>query len=210
VYTLFHSPGSASMPVHLALLEIGVPYELRRLDIDKGEQRDPEYLKLNPNGLVPTLIVDGRPHYEAAALLMLLAERHPDAKLAPLTGSPERALYLQWMLHLSNTVQAAFRLWFHPHYGGPPEHEAAVKEAARAEIEAAWPRLDAHLETNRPFMLGSSYGVLDMLAIVCMRWSRNMPKPATEWPRLAKFASKVKSRSTWKRLYKIDGLTEWA
>ena len=59
-------------------------------------------------------------------------------------------------------------------------------------------------------MLGSSYGVVDMFAIVLLRWSRNMPKPATEWPALAKFASKVKGRSTWKRLYKIDGLTEWA
>ena len=210
MYTLFHSPGSASMPVHLALLEIGAPYELQRLDLDKNEHRDPEYLKMNPNGLVPTLIVDGQPHYEAAALLMLLAERHPEAKLAPLPGTPERALYLQWMFHLSNTVQAAFRMWFHPQYGGPPEHEAAIKQAAREEIEAAWSRLDAHFEKTRPFMLGSTYGVLDMMTIVLLRWSRNMPKPATEWPRIAKFVSKVKSRAAWKRVYKIDGLTEWA
>jgi len=210
VYTLFHSPGSASMPVHLALLEIGVPYELRRLDMDAGEHRDPDYLKLNPNGLVPTLHVDGQPVYETAALLMLLAERHPDSKLAPPAGTPERGLYLQWMLHFSNTVQAAFRLWFHPQYGGPPEHEAAVKAAARVAIEASWDRLDAHLTAGGPFMLGSTFGVLDMFAIVLLRWSRNMPKPATEWPRLAKFAHKVKGRTSWKRLYKIDGLTEWA
>jgi glutathione S-transferase len=199
------------MPVHLALLEIGVPYELRRLDLDAKEHKDPEYLKLNPNGLVPTLIVDGQPFYETAALLMLLAERHPDAKLAPLPGTRERAVYLQWMLHLSDTVQAAFRLWFHPNYGGPPEAEDGIKQAARVAIEAAWDRLDAHLAASGgPYLLGSTYGVVDMLAIVCLRWSRNMPKPATEWPELARYAAKVKRRSTWKRLYKIDGLTEWA
>jgi glutathione S-transferase len=210
MYTLFHSPGTASMPVHLALLEIGVPYELRRLDLDQREHKDPEYLKLNPNGLVPTLIVEGQPLYETAALLMLLAERHPEAKLAPLPGTHERGLYLQWMSYLANTVQAAFRLWFHPHYGGPLEAEEGIKLAARTTIEASWDRVDAHLAAGGPFMLGSTYGVLDMLAIVTMRWSRNMPKPATEWPAIAKFASKVKGRSTWKRLYKVDGLTEWA
>ena len=210
MYTLFHSPGSASMPVHLALLEIGVPYELRRLDLDAKEHKDPEYLKVNPHGLVPTLIVDGQPFYETAALLMLLAERHPEAKLAPLPGTRERAVYLQWMLHLANTVQAAFRLWFHPNYGGPPEAEEGIKQAARATIEASWDRLDAHLAAGGPYLLGSTYGVIDMLAIVTVRWSRNMPKPATEWPAIAKFASKVKGRSTWKRLYKVDGLTEWA
>jgi glutathione S-transferase len=210
VYTLFHSPGSASMPVHLALLEIGVPYELRRLDLDAREHKDAEYLKLNPNGLVPTLIVDGRPLYETAALLMLLAERHPEAKLAPLPGTHERGVYLQWMLHLADTVQAAFRLWFHPHYGGPSEAEEGVKQAARTTIEASWDRLDAHLAEGGPYIMGSHYGVIDMFAIVTLRWSRNMPKPATQWPALAKFASKVKGRSTWKRLYKIDGLTEWA
>jgi glutathione S-transferase len=198
------------MPVHLALLEIGVPYELQRIDIGAGEHKKTEYLKLNPNGLVPTLIVDGTPLYEAAALLMLLAERHPDAKLAPLPGTRERGLYLQWMLHMSNTVQAAFRLWFHPREGGPPESEEGIKAAARAAIEASWERLDAHLAAHGPYMLGSKYGVLDMLTIVMVRWSRNMPKPATEWPAIAKFASKVKGRSNWKRLYKIDGLTEWA
>jgi glutathione S-transferase len=198
------------MPVHLALLEIGVPYELRRLDLDQREHKDPEYLKMNPNGLVPTLIVDGKPLYETAALLMLLAERHPEAKLAPLPGTHERGEYLQWMTHFTNTVQPAFRLWFHPNYGGPPEAEDGIKEAARGAIEASWDRLEAHLAEGGPYMLGSAYGVVDMFAIVLVRMSRNMPKPATQWPKIAKFASKVKGRSTWKRLYKIDELTEWA
>jgi glutathione S-transferase len=210
MYTLFHSPGSASMPVHLALLEIGVPHEIRRVDIDAGEQRNPEYLKLNPNGLVPTLIVEGKPLFETAALLMLSAERHPEVKLAPLPGAPERALYLQWMMHLSNTVQAAFRLWFHPHYGGPKDAEAGVKAAAREGIEAAWDRIDAHLAGGGPYMLGAAFGVVDLLAIMTMRWSRNMPKPATRWPAIASYTARIKSRPTWKRMYEIDGLTEWA
>jgi len=210
MYILFHSPGSASMPVHLALLELGVPYEVSRVDIDHGEHKHHEYLKLNPNGLVPTLMVDGKPLYEAAALLMLLAERHPEGRLAPAPGTPERGLYLQWMLHVADTVQPAFRMWFHPEGGGPPENEASVKEAARVAIEAAWTRLDAHLADGGPFILGEHYGVVDMLAVMTMRWSRNMPKPATAWPALDRYAARIKARPAWKRMYQIDGLTEWA
>ena len=61
MYTLFYSPGSASMVIHQALLEIGAPHELKRVDFEAGAQRDPAYLKMNPQGVVPTLVIDGRP-----------------------------------------------------------------------------------------------------------------------------------------------------
>ena len=90
MYTLFYSPGSASMVIHQALLEIGAPHELKRVDFEAGAQRDPAYLKMNPQGVVPTLVIDGRPMVESAALLMMLADRHPDAKLAPVVGTADR------------------------------------------------------------------------------------------------------------------------
>ena len=80
MYILYYSPGTASMAVHQALLEIGAPHELRKVDFETQAQKSAEYLALNPNGMVPTLIVDGQPHYECAALLMLLAERHPEGR----------------------------------------------------------------------------------------------------------------------------------
>ena len=60
MYTLYYAPGSASMVVHLALLEIGAPHKLVKLDFAKDEQRSPDYLRLNPRGQVPTLVIDGR------------------------------------------------------------------------------------------------------------------------------------------------------
>ncbi|MDQ1344485.1 MAG: glutathione S-transferase [Pseudomonadota bacterium] len=73
MYTLFYSPGSASMVVHLALLEIGAPFRLEKVDFDREAQRSPEYLRINPRGQVPTLVIDGQPYFESAALLMILA-----------------------------------------------------------------------------------------------------------------------------------------
>ncbi|MGH8279022.1 MAG: glutathione S-transferase family protein [Gammaproteobacteria bacterium] len=210
MYTLYYSPGSASMAVHVALLEIGARHELHQVDLDAKEQKTAEYLKLNPNGVVPTLIVDGKPYYECAALLLLLAERHPDAKLAPAPGSELRALYLQWMLHFSNTVQTAYNRWFHPEGYGATEHAAEIKDMARERIEAAWDRVEAHLAAHGPHMLGSQFSAVDLFAVMLMRWSRSMPKPATEWPALKKLAAIVKARPSWKQVYELEGLTEWA
>jgi glutathione S-transferase len=210
MYTLYYSPGTASMAVHLLLLELGVEHSLRLIDFDARGQQDPDYLRLNPNGLVPTLVVDGVAYYECAALLLLLGERHADAGLAPAPGTPERGLYLQWMLHLANTVQPAFRQWFYPADFGPIEDDDTMREYARRRIEAAWDRLDAHLAAQGPYVLGERIGIVDLYATMLMRWSRNMPKPADRWPALAALAARVKARPAWKRLYAVEGLTEWA
>ncbi|WAS91573.1 glutathione S-transferase family protein [Nannocystis punicea] len=207
MYTLYYSPGSASMLVHLLLLEIGAPHELRRVDLDAGAQRDPEYLRLNPGGVVPTLIVDGQPRWETAALALLLVERHTEANLAPPPSSPARGEYLQWVLYLANSLQPAFRWWFYPEAGGAEAE--VVLAAARRRIEAGWDRLDAHLGGGGPYLLGAEVSLADLYATMLMRWSRKMPRPATEWPHLAALARRVKARPSWRRLYAIEGLTEW-
>src|SRR5581483_12105318 len=96
-YILYYAPRAASMAVHWMLLELGVPFEARLVDIDTGAQHSPEYLRLNPTGRVPTLVVDGIPRRESAALLMLLAERHPEAGLAPPLNSLERGEWYEMM-----------------------------------------------------------------------------------------------------------------
>jgi glutathione S-transferase len=210
MYTLYYSPGSASLCVHWLLLELGVPFETHRVDLDSGQQRSSEYLALNPNGRVPTLIVDGAPVYEAAVLLLLLAERHADKEYAPPVGTRERTAYLQWMLHLANTLQPAFRNWFYPHEAAGPDNVAAVQACAREAIESAWERLSARLTREGPFVAGPKLSAVDFLATMLMRWSRNMPKPATEWPVLAPYIARMKERPSFRELYAREGLTEWA
>ncbi len=208
MYTLYYSPGSASMVVHQALLEIGAPFKLELVDFKTNAQRDPQYLKLNPQGRVPTLIVDGRPVFEAAAILMLLAERHPEARLAPAIGTPEREAWYQWILFMANTLMPAYRLWFYPaEAAGTDAHPANVRAIIQARIEGAFDLLDAHLATHGPYMLGEFTGV-DLLLTMLLRWSRNMPKPATNWPALKALANLVQARTSWKRLYEIEGLSE--
>ncbi len=210
MYTLFYSPGTASMVVHLALLEIGAPHELKLVDFAKDGQRDPAYLRLNPQGVVPTLLIDGRSMAESAAILMALADRHPEANLAPAVGTPERDVWYQWIVFLSNSLAATYRFWFYPPDLGAAEHSGETRAALQTKIESVWDRLDAHLASNGPYLLGASFSAADLLLIMLMRWSRNMPRTALEWSALDGFATLMRARPSWKELYKREGLTEWA
>ena len=208
--TLYYAPGTASFLVHWLLIELDAPHELRLVDTAAKAQKSPDYLALNPNGVVPTLVVDGRPQYEAAALAMLLAERHPGAKLAPAAGDPRRADYLQWMFNLANMVQPLFRQWWYPEEPAGEANAEALRAHCAPRIEAQWQRIDDHLAAHGPWLLGDDASVADFYLAMLMRWSRNMPKPATDWPHLAALAQRMKARPSFKALYEREGLSEWA
>jgi len=209
MYTLYYSPGTASMAVHLALIEIGAPHRLELVDFERKAQRDEAYLRLNPLGQVPTLVIDGVPHTESTALLMMLADRHPEARLAPPPGTPERNAWYQWQLFQSSVLGAHFRHWFYPPDLGAAEHPPAVRTALQQRIEGAWQRLDTHLAAHGPYLLGERFSTADLLLIMYMRWSRNMPRSALDWPALNRFAALVRGRESWQRLCDVEDLQEW-
>jgi len=207
--TLYYSPSSASMVVHWLLIELGIPHDLHKLDFASREHKSTEYLALNPAGVVPTLVIDGKPVTEAAAIVLHLADLHPTAGLAPATGTPERATYYQWMFFMANTLQPAYRAWFYPTEPAGADNADAAKEEARQRIEWAWNRVDTHLADNGPFLLGEQLSAVDFMMTMLMRWSRNMPRPAHTWPALQAHAALMKARPSFKEIYAREGLTDW-
>jgi len=199
------------MVAHWLLIELEVPHRLSLVDLAKGEQRSPEYLKLNPSGVVPTLVIDGEPPLcEAAAIALHLAELSPARQLVPAPGTPARGQCYRWMFFLANTLQPAYRAWFYPTEPAGAENVEASKGAARERIEAAWQQLAAHLEASgAAYMLGDEPSVVDFLTTMLMRWSRNMPRPSDRWPVLHAYAQRMKARPSWKELCRREGLTEW-
>ena len=105
---LYFAPGSSSMAVHIALNEIGVPFEPRPLSFARKETRTPAFLAINPAGLVPTLLIDGRPLTEVAGCLFYLARRHPEAKLLP-ADDEAQAQAVSWMSFIAATLHPARR-----------------------------------------------------------------------------------------------------
>jgi glutathione S-transferase len=98
------------MAVHIALHEIGVPFESRPISFAKREQHAAEYLALNPEGKVPTLLIDGRPLTEVAAVLYYLAKRFPEARLWPASGLEAEAQVVSWMSFIASTIHPARRI----------------------------------------------------------------------------------------------------
>jgi glutathione S-transferase len=206
-YLLFYSPGTASLAVHWMLIELGLAFEAERVDI-KAE-RSAAYLELNPSGRVPTLVVDGAPVSESAALLMLLAERHPEGGFSPAVGSPARAAWMEAMLLLANGLSPAMRDWFYADKDGDPAGAEAVQALARLRIEGVFERLDGMLADGRPYLLGEALTTVDFLATMLMRWSRNMDRPATGWSKLGPYVTRMRARPGFIEVCRREGLTEW-
>lgn len=106
--TLYHSPGSSSMAAHIALHEVGAQFTTIPLSFDRKETRTPEFLAINPAGKVPTLLIDGQPLTEVAAILFYLARRFPEAGLLP-EDLEAQAQVVSWMSFCASTVHPARR-----------------------------------------------------------------------------------------------------
>lgn len=209
MYDLYYSPGAASLAVHWMLIELGAPFTLRRVDISRGEHRQPAYLSLNPKGQVPTLVIDGRAHGESTALLMMLADRHPEAGFAPALRTPARDDYLELMISLANSLLPAFRALFYVADVASPEHQADALDFARRRIEAIFTQLDQRLADGRTYLLGADISAADFLLGMLARWSRKMPRPAETWPNLNAYVSRLKSRPGLREVHRREGLTDW-
>ncbi len=107
--TLYLAPGSSSMAPHIALNEIGVPFERRIVSFARKQQRDPAFLAINPEGKVPTLLIDGRPLTEVAGILYYLARRYPEAALLPGDDPEAEAQVVSWMSFIAATLHPARR-----------------------------------------------------------------------------------------------------
>jgi glutathione S-transferase len=108
--TFHFSPGSSAMATHIALHEVGAPFEPRYVALYKGENRTPEYLALNPEGKVPTLTIDGTVLTEVAATLYYLARRFPEAGLFPAGDIDAEAQVVSWMSFVASTLHPARRI----------------------------------------------------------------------------------------------------
>lgn len=208
--TLYFAPGAASFVVHWLLIELEVPYTLEKVDFASKAQKSPEYLRLNPSGVVPTLVLDGEVLVESGAIAMHLADAYPAARLAPALGSLERARYYQWMHYLANMLQPQFRAWWYPDEPAGEAQSEVVMARAAERAARCFDTLDSHLAANGPWLLGERLSAADFQLTMLMRWSRKMPRPATDWPALDRLARAMRARPSFKTLYEREELTEWA
>jgi glutathione S-transferase len=209
VYRLFWDRGSANMAPHAVLREIGCPFELIRVDISRAENRDPAYLALNPNARVPTLVHGDRVIYESAAILMYLCEAHPDARLMPPPGAPQRGAFLQWLFWLTNTLQEDLQHWWHAdNYLDSEAARHEMKIVAERRLGKMFSQLDSSLGEAGPYMLGQQFSAVDIFLVMLCRWTRAMARPATSYPNLNRLIGLVTARPAWTAMMQAEGI-DW-
>ena len=205
--TLHYYPGNASLTPHVLLREAGAPFELALVDRAVDAQRSAEYLRLNPNGRIPTLVDSETVVYETAAIVLYLVDRFPEAQLAPAVGTPERALFYRHIGYLSCTVQPEMRPYFYPEqHVGDAAHATDVKETAERRLAEMFERIDAQLGDG-PFVLGRRYSAADPYLLMLVRWTRAMKRPARLLPNIARHAERVLAREAVRRTFEEERLS---
>jgi glutathione S-transferase len=196
--TLHYYPSNASFTPHVLLRELGLPFALRKVDRANQGHKSPEYLKLNPNGLIPVLVDGAQVLYETAAIVLHLVDKVPAAGLAPALGTAERGEFYKWLVWLSATLQSQMPIYFYSDRyvaAGNAAGAAEVKAQAERRIEALIDLIEAHLaSTGGPWMLGAAYSALDIYTFMLCRWTRGMQRPARTLPHLGAFLARMLER----------------
>ncbi len=212
---LHYSPGTAAMAPHILLEELGVPYEKVLVDTAQGAHRTAAYRQLNPNGLVPTLTDGDLVLYETAAICLHLCDSHPQAGLAPATGTAARAHFYKWLIWLTNTLQATLIVYFYPERWMVEGHSAGVAELkshAEAKVGLMLDQLDAELARlegahAQPWLLGANFSAVDIYAMMLCRWTRNFASsPARSRAHLGPYLQRVLARPAVIKAFVAEGL----
>lgn len=167
---LFYSPGACSLAIHAALEQAGAEYEAVNVDLRQKRQLQPEYLQLNPQGRVPTLVVDGRPLTEVVAIADYLDRRYPSAGLLP-ADALDRALALAAIQRLSSDIHPLYRaLWIPSWFSDSADAHDALKATATRRLLAFYQELEQRLDDGT-WGPGEPAGFLALYTAVFLRWS---------------------------------------
>jgi glutathione S-transferase len=197
--TLFHSAQSRSIRPRWLLEELGVPYELKRLNLQAGDQKKPEYLKVNPNGAVPAFVDDDVTLFESAAICQYLADRFPEKRLAPPVGTPARGYYYQW-IHFAMSALEPPLLTIFLHTVMKPEAERIPQlvEPAREQLKAALAVLEQAL-VGRTMLVGDDLTAADVMVGSTLAWAQMLGLIDAGTPAIAAYMGRLMGRPAFQR-----------
>lgn len=204
-YKLFYADDSAAMGPRVLLEEISADYELIDTNIEKGQARDAEHLRLNANGWVPVLAWGDQSMHEASAIAIYLTDAYPEAGLGPSTTDPDRPLFLQMLVYLSNTVQTAFQQHYYPErFVEDDRCEGSATARAARRLRDVWQLMDDQL-AGKAYVLGDRFSAADVHLHMLGTWfepEAGHPNVA-DFPNVARVAANVETRASVKKVYDL-------
>ncbi|MGR9273901.1 glutathione S-transferase family protein [Rhizobium leguminosarum] len=168
--TLYYAPGTCALASLIALEESGLAFETKKISLRDGEQRSPDYLKINPKGRVPALVTDYGVLTETPAILAYIAQSAPAAKLAPLGDAFEFARLQSFNSYICSTVHVNHA---HRPRGSRWADEPAAIEAMKAKVPENMADCFTLIEQTMfegPWVMGEAYSLADPYLFVMTDW----------------------------------------
>ena len=194
--TFFHAPHSRSSVTRAMLEELGVPFDLVTLDLQRAEQRSHEYLAINPMGKVPTLRHEGVLVTEQPAILMYLADLYPEKNLAPPIDDPLRGPYLRWIVFYGSCFEPAIMDLSQKREPMP------AMACAYGDYDSVMQVIAAQLKQG-PWLLGERFTAADVLWGGALNYGM-MFKLVPELPVFRAYVERVQSRPAIRRAAELD------
>jgi glutathione S-transferase len=202
---LYYSPGACSLSPHIALLEAGLPYDLIKVDLRaKKLENGDDYLKINPKGQVPALVLDsGELVTEGPVIVQMIADSVPAKNLAPARDSAERYKLLEWLNYVGAELHKNFGPMFSP----------VLAEDAKAffkdRVMGKFKYLDSQL-AGRDYLMGKQFTVADGYLFTMLSWAERLKFDLSAMPNLTAYKARVGARPKVQEALTKEGLMKAA
>jgi glutathione S-transferase len=198
---LYFSPGACSLSPHIVLKELGLPFEAVRVDLQSKQTADGrDFRSVNPKGYVPTLeLDDGSILTEGPAIVQYLADRKPEAGLAPAAGTMPRYRLIETLNFISTELHKTIGSLFNP--AMPDDFKASTK----LRINDRLGELSRQLG-EQEYLCGNAFGVADAYAFTVLGWLRMFKMDVAAWPNLVAYVQRIAARPAVKQAMFAEGL----
>jgi glutathione S-transferase len=198
---LYYSPGACSLAVHIALRELGLPFEAVSVDLVKHHlENGTSYYDISPRGYVPVLEFDnGARHSEVAALLQYVADQEPEQALIDRVGSERRLAVTEALAFVATELHRVFSPWL-----WHKETSDSTRATVREKLAARFAELDRRF-TRQDFIAGA-YSVADAYAFAILNWVNLLSIPIAAYPNLKAYLTRMSSRPAVQAALRAEGL----
>ena len=193
---LYWAPRTRSFTTLWMMEETGQPYERILIDTTTGAQKSSDYLAINPMGKVPALQDGDATMAEAAAICTYVADRYPDAHLAPSVDDPRRAKYLSWMFFAPSCIEPAIMQIF-------TKLEVPASSAGWGEATQVFDVLDRAVEKG-PWLLGEDFSAADVVIGAGLNFATRLFKMVPARPSFDRYLDRCAARPAFQRATEIS------
>lgn len=200
---LYSAPGTCGTAMHIALEWIGKPFEVEHLDF--AGMKSPEYLAINPAGVVPAIVDEEGPFSEGLAILLKLVDENPDANIGPAIGAPDRNQLYRWLAFISATLHPFFWPYFMPQrYHSDESQFGAIKASAQERVAVALDVIEANLD-GKTWMLGDQKSVADAFLYPMANWAYGFDKPTSAYPNIDRVIRQLAADPAVQKVHQSQG-----